>query len=1340
MIETSKDPLDDLLAESSDPLDELLAEGEMPVSDSWDYVLQSGGEMRKLVPLPQLPAYDKLLSTVDNPKEFEAKMLAGSYLAHIFRMPDSHAYNMQDALSRTLFREPMKPVAVVSQALQDEKMIGRAIASWNSMLYWQKLDDPPSWWKQRWNAILRGTAGTASSLLDTTSAIQANLAKGAPMYGPTYQTPEQLKAESKKSEEQARVLWQVVRDPDLSKTNGDSLGKLADLALENMPYMATTMGAFTLGGPAAAFYVGGSAGYGTIYQDALSKKVPEDRARRLAAGAFLVQGAIESFGGPASDKLMSIALDKMTNRVVRGGLDLTAGSLVEFLQESSEEVDTILRKRTYGDVDWNDALRAGAGGLLLGGMFNTTSAVMRGITNFSASPAKARHQLRFLAAQGELSEKVVADLEQTVKKQEAQRAAEEKPETPAGPIEAGPVAEAAAVAGSLAETAEGTPAPQVTAAVGAKQPWEMTREEFHSTRNLHGSFADPRLGRASHGDQGGFFTTESEIHAQWYAQSETRNAKPGGGNIYAAEPPKNPVDLRDITEWETVVARFEQEVANLEEAGAPYSGLFSKRVGALRDAYNVGADTREILSKAYDAALAHAKTQGLDEIDVSFFNKVIKSLGHDAWITTESIPNGTDTRFKTTVYVDRPGLVSHKEIVQQAHADGKPVPRHVLEEYASEQWAQEALSKLGPEGQAVTPSGAGAAAVTPAAPARPAEASSGQGQLRPVEEAKRPLPEMVGKQPPFPAKIGPPAAVPAGKLPGGRQAGSTMLFDPEEWADLVQTGRFHLEAGAREFGAWSQVMVQEVGESIRPQLDNLWHTVKIGTMADQQGEGREEQQPPTPAPRPGGTSKFQPKLGAIRYVRFGKPPESGRSFNPRDNITEEGVSVYKVQLTEKGWEVIADGRTLGTVASVSDRDLYFVKGEQIGVGSDGEPILKVSSYRRARADEAVAFPWGKKNNRPKLKGRGLLLYDAQFWGFVPADPENPPDGIQLVDEKGEVVYHAYLSKGKRGQVEYVDITRPSQVPRRGELTARNPWYYDQPSGWKKVADRHGNAIREESFESSPRGESAGPTTPPQPEAATAQPPFPAEIGPPAAPGATVEGDTGKPGLRSARQEWLNRHRRKLGLDGINSKTRRSWSEALDQAWQQKVPENALRLAGETLAKPRALSDVETAGLLIRSVELENEHADLMTKIGPERDATVTSDLSARSATVEAEYDTITKALFVSGSEKGRALASQKLTINENFSLVAVKARAKAAKGGELSAKEVARIEELTAKLADQTAKVETLEKELNKLRAEAMLKRLKGAQRLAAMTAEQKAADVQAKMDKVRALMKAGCY
>ncbi len=61
-----------------------------------------------------------------------------------------------------------------------------------------------------------------------------------------------------------------------------------------------------------------------------------------------------------------------------------------------------------------------------------------------------------------------------------------------------------------------------------------------------------------------------------------------------------------------------------------------------------------------------------------------------------------------------------------------------------------------------------------------------------------------------------------GKLKGGREAGGTILFDPQEWSDLIKIGKFHLEAGARAFADWSKKMVEDFGDKIKPQLNDIW--------------------------------------------------------------------------------------------------------------------------------------------------------------------------------------------------------------------------------------------------------------------------------------------------------------------------------------------------------------------------------------------------------------------------------------------------------------------------------------------------------------------------------------
>jgi len=65
-----------------------------------------------------------------------------------------------------------------------------------------------------------------------------------------------------------------------------------------------------------------------------------------------------------------------------------------------------------------------------------------------------------------------------------------------------------------------------------------------------------------------------------------------------------------------------------------------------------------------------------------------------------------------------------------------------------------------------------------------------------------------------------------GKLKGGREAGGTILFNPQEWSDAVKIGMYHLEAGARAFKEWSAKMIGDFGEDISPHLDKLWATIR----------------------------------------------------------------------------------------------------------------------------------------------------------------------------------------------------------------------------------------------------------------------------------------------------------------------------------------------------------------------------------------------------------------------------------------------------------------------------------------------------------------------------------
>ena len=101
------------------------------------------------------------------------------------------------------------------------------------------------------------------------------------------------------------------------------------------------------------------------------------------------------------------------------------------------------------------------------------------------------------------------------------------------------------------------------------------------------------------------------------------------------------------------------------------------------------------------------------------------------------------------------------------------------------------------------------------------------------------------------------------------------------------------------------------------------------------------------------------------YIRYGDWPEHGKSKNhlvtkeTGKDVWENGLSVYHCELDiDAGhWEIelsINEDTISGTLSSLyhSNRPIYLVAGEEIGEGSDGEPLLKnVKVLKKLRKDE-----------------------------------------------------------------------------------------------------------------------------------------------------------------------------------------------------------------------------------------------------------------------------------------------------------------------------------------------------------------------------------------------------
>jgi hypothetical protein len=75
----------------------------------------------------------------------------------------------------------------------------------------------------------------------------------------------------------------------------------------------------------------------------------------------------------------------------------------------------------------------------------------------------------------------------------------------------------------------------------------------------------------------------------------------------------------------------------------------------------------------------------------------------------------------------------------------------------------------------------------------------------------------------------------------------------------------------------------------------------------------------------------------VRFIRFGKAPESGRSWNYAEGCQEDGLSVY----------LIID-KVVGTIRNeFADRPAYIGKGFVCGIGGDDEILVKNFSMKKA---------------------------------------------------------------------------------------------------------------------------------------------------------------------------------------------------------------------------------------------------------------------------------------------------------------------------------------------------------------------------------------------------------
>jgi hypothetical protein len=166
-------------------------------------------------------------------------------------------------------------------------------------------------------------------------------------------------------------LWRLSNDPGLALQNDDLFAKATDLIAQTLPYITATTAAGVMLGPAGAFAVGSLIEGDSTYRTALDNGVDENKALILGVGGGLIKGAIEAAGFKGVEGLFEKVSEKFASKILRGGLKFTGATVVEALEEGTQELVDVGAEKTYRKVDWKEALTrtlgAMAGGAFLGG-------------------------------------------------------------------------------------------------------------------------------------------------------------------------------------------------------------------------------------------------------------------------------------------------------------------------------------------------------------------------------------------------------------------------------------------------------------------------------------------------------------------------------------------------------------------------------------------------------------------------------------------------------------------------------------------------------------------------------------------------------------------------------------------------------------------------------------------------------------------------------------------------------------------------------------------------------------------------------------------------------------
>ncbi|MDP9480486.1 MAG: hypothetical protein M3R38_33300 [Actinomycetota bacterium] len=174
-----------------------------------------------------------------------------------------------------------------------------------------------------------------------------------------------------------------------------------------------------------------------------------------------------------------------------------------------------------------------------------------------------------------------------------------------------------------------------------------------------------------------------------------------------------------------------------------------------------------------------------------------------------------------------------------------------------------------------------------------------------------------------------------------------------------------------------------------------------------------------------------------RYVRFGHLPASGRSWNADDKRREAGVSVYAGRLAEPDLfriytsDLSVEGLGLLISFAAVDRPAFFVEGEEVGSGHDGEPLLEAARSRPVPRSCAIVPTDGLAQPALALWSKGPRDgsgFKYRQWRLSDSNLGYVPSGMNLVSEVN--------ARGIRGHVNGTVDKRKKKAERKARRKNR----------------------------------------------------------------------------------------------------------------------------------------------------------------------------------------------------------------------------------------------------------------------------------------------------------------